>query len=251
MSYIEGFLVAVPTANKDKYRAHAESAVPLFRKLGATRLVECWGDDIKDGKVTDFRRAVKANGDETVVFSWIEYPDKATRDAANEKMRNDPGAMAGMLEMPFDGKRMMFSGFSPILQKGSDSGMGYVDGYVIPVEAGKKADYQAVAEAAAPIFMEHGAQAVVETMGDDLMRGEVTDFYRAVDATGEENIVFSWIAWPSKAARDKGNASTMEDDRFKPGAGPGMPGDMPMPFDGKRMIMGGFVPIVDTHIGEG
>jgi uncharacterized protein YbaA (DUF1428 family) len=250
MSYIEGFLVAVPTANKDKYRAHAESAVPLFEKLGATRLVECWGDDVKDGKVTDFRRAVKANDDETVVFSWIEYPDKAVRDAANETMQNDPRAMEGMLEMPFDGKRMIFSGFSPILRKGSDSGMGYVDGYVIPVEVAKQADYKAIAEAAAPIFMEHGAQAVVETMGDDLMRGEVTDFYRAVDATDQETIVFSWIAWPSKDARDTGNAATMDDKRFQPGAGPGTPGDMSMPFDGKRMIMGGFVPIVDAHMGE-
>jgi uncharacterized protein YbaA (DUF1428 family) len=251
MTYVEGFLVAVPTANKEKYRAHAESAVPLFKKLGATRLVECWGDDVQDGKVTDFRRAVKAKDDESVVFSWIEYPDKETRNAANDKMQNDPDAMAGMAEMPFDAKRMIFSGFAPILQAGSDSGMGYVDGYVIPVEVSKQADYQAVAEAAAPVFMDHGAQAVVETWGEDLMHGEVTDFYRAVEATDDENIVFSWIAWPSKAARDKGNATTMADDRFKPGAGPGMPGDMPMPFDGKRMIMGGFVPIVDQNTGEG
>jgi uncharacterized protein YbaA (DUF1428 family) len=251
MSYIEGFLVAVPTANKEKYRAHAESAVPLFKNLGATRLVECWGDDVKDGRVTDFRRAVKAKDDETVVFSWIEYPDKAARDAANDTMQNDPDAMEGMLEMPFDGRRMIFSGFAPIFQKGSDSGMGYVDGFVIPVEVSKRADYQAVAEAAAPIFMDHGAQAVVETIGDDLMRGEVTDFYRAVNATDDETIVFSWIAWPSKEARDTGNAAAMDDDRFKPGSGSGMPGDMPMPFDGKRMIIGGFVPIVDQNTGEG
>jgi uncharacterized protein YbaA (DUF1428 family) len=77
------------------------------------------------------------------------------------------------------------------------------------------------------------------------MKGEVTDFYKAVDATEDETIVFSWIAWPSKEARDEGNRKTMDDQRFQPGAGEGMPGDMPMPFDGKRMIMGGFVPIVD------
>lgn len=250
MTYVEGFLVAVPTANKDSYRAHAESAVPLFKKLGATRLVECWGDDVQDGKLTDFRRAVKAKDDETVVFSWIEYPDKATRDAANATMQNDPSAMDGMLEMPFDGKRMIFSGFAPILRKGSDGGMGYVDGYVIPVEVEKQADYQAVAEAAAPVFIDNGALAVVENWGEDLMRGEVTDFFRAVEATEDETIVFSWIAWPSREARDKGNAATMADARFKPGAGPGMPGDMAMPFDGKRMIMGGFVPIVDANTGE-
>lgn len=245
MTYVEGFLAAVPTTNKQAYLQHAESAVPIFKNLGATRMVECWGDDIADGKATDFKRAVKATDDETVVFSWIEYPDKATRDSANNKMMNDPDAMAGMAEMPFDGKRMIFSGFTPILDKGSTAEMGYVDGYVIPVANEKKDDYCKVAEAAAPIFMEHGASQVVENWGDDVKHGETTDFYGAVDAQDGENIVFSWIAWPSKEARDTGNAATMEDDRFKPGAGEGMPGDMAMPFDGKRMIMGGFVPILD------
>ncbi len=239
--YVEGFLVAVPTANKDKYKAHAESAVPLFKKLGATRLVECWGDDVKDGKVTDFRRAVQAKDDETVVFSWIEYPDKATRDAANQAMQNDPNAMEGMEEMPFDGKRMIFSGFAPLLQKGSDAGMGYIDGFVIPVEEGKKADYLAVAEWSAPIFMDHGTQAIVETWGDDLMKGEVTDFYKAVEAKDGETIVFSWMAYPSRDVRDASNAASMADERF----GEGSPA---MPFDGKRLIMGGFVPIVDARI---
>lgn len=238
MTYVEGFLVAVPTANKEKYREHAESAVPLFKKLGATRLVECWGDDVKDGKVTDFRRAVKAKDDETVVFSWIEYPDKQTRDAANEKMSSDPEAMAGMAEMPFDGKRMVFSGFAPIFEAGSDEGMGYVDGFVIPVEEKKKDDYLKVAKWSAPIFMEHGTQGIVETWGDDLMRGEVTDFYKAVDAKDDETVVFSWMAYPSREVRDKSNEASMADERFENSA-------PDMPFDGKRLIMGGFVPIVD------
>jgi uncharacterized protein YbaA (DUF1428 family) len=237
--YVEGFVAAVPTANKEKYREHAESAVPFFKKLGATRLVECWGDDVPEGKVTDFRRAVKAKDDESVVFSWIEYPDKKTRDAANEKMSSDPGAMAGMAEMPFDGKRMIFSGFAPIVEKGSDRDAGYIDGFVIPVPVKKQSDYQQVAEAAAPVFLDHGATGVVETWGEDLMKGEVTDYYRAVDAQDDETIVFSWIAWPSKEARDKGNASAMEDERFA-SMGPDA-----MPFDGKRLIMGGFTPIVD------
>ena len=244
MTYIDAFLLAVPTANKEKYRQHAEKAVPIFKEFGMTRMVECWGDDIADGKVTDFKRAVKAEPHETVVFSWCEYPDKTTRDAASQKMMSDP-RMAEMGEMPFDGKRMIFSGFAPILKKGSDKGAGYIDGFVIPVEVRNQAAYQAVAEAAAPIFMEHGATAVVENWGEDLMKGEVTDFYKAVDATDDETIVFSWIAWPSKESRNEGNRKTMDDKRFQPGAGEGMPGDMPMPFDGKRMIFGGFVPIVD------
>ena len=105
--YVEGFLLAVPTANKEKYREHAENAVPIFKEFGMTRMVECWGDDVPDGKLTDFKRAVKAKDDETVVFSWCEYPDKETRDAAAEKMMSDP-RMAEMGDMPFDGKRMIW-----------------------------------------------------------------------------------------------------------------------------------------------
>lgn len=242
--YIEGFVLAVPTANKEKYLEHAKNAVPVFKEFGMTRMVECWGDDIADGKVTDFKRAVKAQPHETVVFSWCEYPDKATRDAASEKMMSDP-RMAEMGDMPFDGKRMIFSGFAPILEKGSTGDIGYIDGYIIPVENDKKADYCNVAEAAAPIFIEHGASQVVENWGDDVKRGKITDFYGAVNAQEGENIVFSWISWPSKEARDAGNAATMADDRFKEGAFAGQPGSMPMPFDGKRMVMGGFVPILD------
>ena len=82
MSYIDGFVIAVPTANKQKFIDHANKGDTVFIELGATRILECWGDDVPDGKLTDFRRAVQAKDDETVVFSWIEWPDKATRDAA-------------------------------------------------------------------------------------------------------------------------------------------------------------------------
>src|SRR5262245_7587427 len=105
MAYIEGFVAAVPRANKDAYRKHAATAVPIFKKFGATRMVGNWGDDVPEGKITDFKGAVKAQPDEEIIFSWIEYPDKATRDKANERLMSDP-AMNDMSEMPFDGKRM-------------------------------------------------------------------------------------------------------------------------------------------------
>jgi uncharacterized protein YbaA (DUF1428 family) len=115
MSYVEGFVAAVPAANKEAYRRHAAEAAPLFKEFGATRMVECWGDDIPAGKLTDFRRAVQAKEDEVVVFSWIEYPSKEARDAANERIMSDPRMKAMGETMPFDGKRMIFGGFAPIL----------------------------------------------------------------------------------------------------------------------------------------
>lgn len=115
MSYIEGFVIAVPAANKEAYRQHAAEAAPLFKEFGATRLVEAWGDDVPDGKVTDFKRAVKAKDDEVVVFGWIEYPSKEARDAAHEKMMSDPRMKAMGESMPFDGQRMIFGGFAPVL----------------------------------------------------------------------------------------------------------------------------------------
>ena len=114
MAYIDGFLIPVRHDRKEDYLAQARAAAPIFLDLGATRVVETWGDDLKPGKQTDFFRAVAAEEGETVIFSWIEYPDKTTRDSANDKMMNDPDAMAGMADIPFDGKRMIFSGFTPI-----------------------------------------------------------------------------------------------------------------------------------------
>jgi uncharacterized protein YbaA (DUF1428 family) len=115
MRYVEGFVVAVPAANKEIYRKFAAEAAPLFKEFGATRFVECWGDDVPDGKVTDFRGAVKAKDDEVVVFSWVEYPSKDVRNAVNKKIMADPRMKAMGEQMPFDGKRMIFGGFVPIL----------------------------------------------------------------------------------------------------------------------------------------
>src|SRR5215210_4796074 len=113
MPYIEGFVAAVPSANRDEYVKQAKQSAEVMKKYGATRLVECWGDDVPHGELTDFYRATQAKDDETVVFSWIEYPDKATRDSANEKMSADPEMMN--MELPLDGRRMFWGGFEPVL----------------------------------------------------------------------------------------------------------------------------------------
>jgi uncharacterized protein YbaA (DUF1428 family) len=113
--YVDGFVVPCPADKKDEYREQAAKAWPLFKEFGATRMVECWGDDVPDGEVTDFRGAVKAKEGETVLFSWVEYPSKEVRDAANKKMMEDPRMADFGANMVFDGKRMIYGGFQPIL----------------------------------------------------------------------------------------------------------------------------------------
>jgi uncharacterized protein YbaA (DUF1428 family) len=115
MSYIQGLLIAVPEENKNAYIEMARMAAPIFENYGATRIMECWGDAVADGEVTDFKRAVKAKDGEVVVFSWIEWPDKETYEAALGKMETDE-RWSQMPEMPFDGKRMMWAGFQPIFE---------------------------------------------------------------------------------------------------------------------------------------
>ncbi len=119
MSYIDGFVIACLEANKQKFIDHAAKADPMFLEMGALRVVECWGDDVPRGQLTDFYMAVKAEPGEAVLFSWIEWPDKATRDAAMAKLM-DPGFKDPRMDpannpMPFDGKRMIFSGFVPVV----------------------------------------------------------------------------------------------------------------------------------------
>lgn len=116
MSYIDGFVMAVPAANKEAFIAHARKFDPIFMEYGATRVIEAWGDDVPDGKQTDFKRSVQAKADEVVAFSWVEWPDKATRDAAMAKMMEDPRMDPSKNPMPFDGMRMIFGGFEVVVE---------------------------------------------------------------------------------------------------------------------------------------
>ena len=116
MSYFDGFVIAVPTANKQAFIDHARQFDPMFLEFGATRVVEAWGDDVPDGKVTDYRRAVKAQPGENVVYSFIEWPSRAARDSGWEESLKDP-RMQGMHKDVFDGQRMFWGGFEPILDR--------------------------------------------------------------------------------------------------------------------------------------
>jgi uncharacterized protein YbaA (DUF1428 family) len=112
--YIDGFLIPVRDGDRDTYRDHELYWWPKFREMGAQNLVAAWGDDVPAGNHTDFRRAVDLQPGESVVFCWMTWPDKGTRDRAHAAMMQDP-EMEG-IEMPFDGKRMVYGGFEPLLQ---------------------------------------------------------------------------------------------------------------------------------------
>ncbi|MCW5624927.1 MAG: DUF1428 domain-containing protein [Burkholderiales bacterium] len=116
MNYVDGFVAAVPTANRDGYRKHAEAAAAVFKECGALKVVECWGDDVPDGKLTSFPMAVKRRDDETVVFSWIVWPSRELRDTGMKKAMADPRLSAATNPMPFDGKRLIYGGFQMIVE---------------------------------------------------------------------------------------------------------------------------------------
>jgi uncharacterized protein YbaA (DUF1428 family) len=132
---------------------------------------------------------------------------------------------------------MMLGGFDAIVEEGSGGGT-YTDGFVVPVPQEKKEAYRELAAKMAKVFRENGATRVIEAFGDDVPRGEVTDFYRAVKAEDNEGVVFSFIEWPDKATRDTAWKAIMADESLRPQG--------EMPFDGKRMFWGGFEKILDT-----
>jgi uncharacterized protein YbaA (DUF1428 family) len=115
MAYVDGFVIAVPTANREKFRKHAEEGAVVFKDHGALKVVECWGDDVPDGQVTSFPMAVKKKPDETVVFSWIVWPSRDKRNEAMKKLMDDPRLQPDVNPMPFDGKRLIYGGFEIIV----------------------------------------------------------------------------------------------------------------------------------------
>jgi uncharacterized protein YbaA (DUF1428 family) len=237
MTYFEGFVLPVPESRREEYRKHAAGAAPLFHEFGVQRHFEAWDSDVPEGKVTDFRKAVDAQPDEKVVFSWFEYPNKAARDEANQKIMSDPRMKEMGESMPFDGKRMIMCGFDAIVEEGTERGS-YTDGFVVPVPEGNRDAYRKLAAKMAKVFRQHGATRVVEAIADDVSHGKVTDFYRAVKAEDGETVVFSFIEWPDKKSRDDAWAKIMADESLKP--------EGEMPFNGQRMFWGGFEPIVDS-----
>jgi len=243
MTYFDGFLIPVPANDRSEFLRHASTINPAFLEYGATRVVECWEDDLKPGHTTDFYRAVEKTPAEVVAFSWVEWPDKSVRDEGmakmNVQMKDDPRWDPAKNPIPFDGKRMIFGGFSGILERGESQPGSYIQGFVVPVPDDRREDYTKMAEHGWPLFQEYGALRHVEAWGDDVPHGKQTDFYRTVRAEPGESIVFSFIEWPSREICDEASEKMQNDERMAP------PDGMTMPFDGKRMIWGGFTPVYE------
>lgn len=235
MTYVEGIVLAVPAENKEAYRQLAAGTVDLFKESGATRLVEAWGDDVPNGELTDFRRAVKAKQDEVIVFAWIEYPDKETHEAAGARIMDDPRMQEIAASTLFESKRMIYGGFASIIEERFDDETGYIDGSLMPVPLGSKDAYRDMVASQAAVFKEYGATRIVDAWADAVPDGDVTDYKSAVMAGRDEAVVFSWIEWPSKTVRDQAWPKIFADPRMHPETVYG---------DNRRRVYGGFEPIV-------
>lgn len=117
MDYVDGFVAAVPNENKEMYIKHARLAAKCFKEHGAKKIIECWGDDVPEGEVTSFPKAVQCKEDETVVFSWVVWPSKEARNIGMEKIMNDERLNCDDNPMPFDGKRLIYGGFQMVLEE--------------------------------------------------------------------------------------------------------------------------------------
>jgi uncharacterized protein YbaA (DUF1428 family) len=236
MTYFQGFVIPVKDGGKDAYLAMAARAAPIFMEYGATRIVENWEDSVPDGKLTDLRRAVKAEPGEKIVYSWIWWPDRATCDAASEKLMADD-RMKPDGEVPFDMQRMIYAGFETAYDTGDGGAFTYVDAVVSAAPGDGRDAFTDHSRAIDSFFVKAGALRAVDGWGADVPEGKVTDFRRAVAAEEGEQVIFGWLEWPDKATRDAAFEAVMKDPEMqalKPG------------FDMQRAIFGGFTPILDT-----
>jgi uncharacterized protein YbaA (DUF1428 family) len=234
--YFQCVVIPVKTGNKQPFLDMAPKMSSIFAEHGATRSVECWGDDLTDGKVTDFKRSVQAIGDETVVFSWDAWPNKAAYDAAMKKLMADD-RMKPNGSMPFDGRRLIYGAFETCFDTGGVNGFGYLDGMVASVPDGSRQKFIDDAAKMVKLFQEKGARRLVDGWGVDVPNGKVTDFRRAVQAKDGETVIVGWIEWPDKATRDRGMGELMQDPRMR---------ETPPAWNGPLAIFGGFTPIHDT-----
>jgi uncharacterized protein YbaA (DUF1428 family) len=235
MTYLQGFLTPAKTARKQAYQDMSAKMAPILDEYGALGIVECWGVDVADGKRTDMKRAVAAEGDETVVFSWVVWPDRATCDAAAAKMMDD-ARMQPEEPMPFDMKRLIYGGYEVDEDTGDAGRFGFVTGMVAAVPDDKRDAYRRHGEATAPLFKEYGALRVTSGWGVDVPDGKVTDFRRAVEAGQGTTVIFGWIEWPDKPTAETAMAKLFEDPRLR---------ELQPPWDGPTAIFGGFEPIFD------
>lgn len=231
MSVIFGCVLPVAPANRERFVEDARQAAAVFEEFGARRVVDAVGDDVPAGQRTDFYRSVAAEAGELVAFGWIEWPDGPTRDEAERRMNEDPRMDTS--QMAFDGKRMIFGAFEPVVDEGAGGPCGYVDGFVLAVPTERRDVFVEHCRMAAPLFLRNGATRHVECWGVDVPDGVRTDFRRAVQAQPDETVCFSWIEWPDRATRDAGQKAVFAQMEAEMA-------DNPMPFDGKRMIWGGF-----------
>ncbi len=217
MTYFEGFVVPVPEANEGAYRKHSADFAPVLQGAGVKRMVETWESDVPEGKLTDFRKAVDARPAEKIVFSWFEYPDRA--GARCRECENDERSAHGR-----DGQ-----GYA-LRRQAHDHGRVRCDrrrrlgrrrlhrrlGGAGTLEQARRLSRARLEKCR--FFREYGATRIVEAWGDDVSKGEVTDFFRAVKAEDGENVVFAFIEWPDKQTRDSAWEKIMKDERMQPRA---------------------------------